>query len=121
MAPGLFGGIFGSTHAVSETKKPFADDDPVVLSRDDVADFNECNILPQSTETLDDIRKWLRTTEYDGEASEYGKHLSSHLPGTGQWLLSSSIFRQWHSGDQHGLLWIRGMNRRTQIRSCSSG
>ncbi|KAK0631066.1 hypothetical protein B0T17DRAFT_616636 [Bombardia bombarda] len=55
------------------------DDDAVVIGRDDVCDYNEDNILPQSEQTLKQIRAWLNPTEYDHDGSEYQKHLSSHL------------------------------------------
>ncbi|KAF9870565.1 ankyrin repeat-containing protein [Colletotrichum karsti] len=109
MASGIFGGIFGADSAKVEANKFSGDDEPVILTRDDVSDFNEDNILPQPAETLDEIRKWLHPTAYDDESSEYNKHISSHLAGTGQWLLASPVFQTWHSIDQHGLLWIRGI------------
>ena len=85
------------------------EDDAVLLGRDDVSDFNEENILPQSPDTLAKIRKWLQPTCYDDENSEYSKHLSSHLNGTGLWLVRSDAYKEWFSNEEHGLLWIRGM------------
>lgn len=84
------------------------EDDAVLLGRDDVSDFNEENILPQSPDTLNKIRKWLQPTSYDDEDSEYSRHLASHLNGTGQWLVQSSAYREWYSSEDHGMLWIRG-------------
>ncbi len=81
------------------------EDDAVLLGLDDVS---EGNILPQSPGTLAKARKWLQPTVYDGEDSEYAKHLTSHLNGTGQWLLDSGAYKVWHSSKEHGLLWIRG-------------
>lgn len=86
-------------------------DDFVLLNRDDVSDFNEANILPESAETLDKIQEWLKPTAYHAEGSEYRKHLASHLPGTGLWIQSSEIYRQWHDGidANTGTLWIKGI------------
>jgi hypothetical protein len=84
------------------------DDDMVMLQRDDVSDFNEENILPQPPETIIKIRKWLQPTNYDDEGSEHRKHLASHLSGTGSWLLSSAVYKEWHTSDEYGMLWIRG-------------
>ena len=84
------------------------DDDVVMLERDDVSDFNEENILPQSPETIIKIRKWLQPTNYDDEGSEHRKHLASHLSGTGSWLLSSAAYKEWHTSHEYGMLWIRG-------------
>nr|XP_036584003.1 ankyrin repeat-containing protein [Colletotrichum truncatum]KAF6793262.1 ankyrin repeat-containing protein [Colletotrichum truncatum] len=107
MASWISAGMFGSA-APAKSKAP-EDDEPVVLSRDDVSDYNEDNILPQSPETLSEIRKWLQPTSYDDKSSEFKKHLSSHVAGTGQWLLSSDTYREWHDSYQNGLLWIRGI------------
>lgn len=88
--------------------EPGWDDDVVVLTRDDVSDFNEENILPQPPETLKKIRDWLQPTDYDDEGSEYKKHRDSHLAGTGGWLLESSVYPEWQASQKHGMLWIRG-------------
>ncbi|KAI9710146.1 MAG: hypothetical protein M1820_002948 [Bogoriella megaspora] len=86
-------------------------DDFVLLNRDDVSDFNEANILPESVETLDKIQEWLKPTAYHAEGSEYRKHLASHLLGTGLWIKSSEIYRRWHDGvgANSGTLWIKGI------------
>lgn len=85
------------------------DDDVVLIGPDDVSDFNEGNILPQKPHILEDIRSWLQPTPYDAGNGEYHKHLASHLPGTGEWLLSSPTFRKWHENDKQGALWIKGI------------
>jgi DNA replication protein DnaC len=84
------------------------EEDAVLLGSDDVSDYNSENILPQSTQTLDKIRKWLQPTAYNDEGCEYKKHLASHLAGTGDWLLSASAFDAWMSSEEKGILWIRG-------------
>jgi hypothetical protein len=83
-------------------------DDIVVLNRNDFSDFNEDSILPQSPETIRKIRAWLNPTNYDDEAGEHKKHLSSYLAGTGNWLLQSSAYKEWHTSKDYGMLWIRG-------------
>ena len=84
------------------------DDDAVVIGSDDVCDFNPEHILPQPERVLAQIRAWLNPTEYDHDGSEYQKHLASHLAGTGQWVYSSTVYQEWHEGDVHGTLLIRG-------------
>ncbi|KAF2468345.1 ankyrin [Lindgomyces ingoldianus] len=83
--------------------------DAVLLGADDVSDFNEDNVLPQSPENIAKIRTWLQPTSYDDSDSEYKKHLSSHLAGTGAWLLSSLTYEEWHSSQDMSILWIRGV------------
>ncbi len=94
-----------STSAASSS----GEDDAVVIHRDDVSDYNEHNILPESPETLQRIRAWLQPTAYNLENSEYHKHLASHLAGTGNWLTSSTTYRQWIDSAVHGTLWIKGV------------
>ena len=82
--------------------------DAVVVGRDEVLEFDEETILPQPPETIAKIRAWLKATEYDGEGSEYRKHVSSHTSGTGSWFLASDTYQEWHRSDEHGMLWARG-------------
>lgn len=97
------------------TKKPREpdpshwEDDAILLDRDDVSDFNEENILPVSPEERAKIRKWLQPTAYNDEGGEFKKHLSSHLRNTGQWLLDSPTYKQWHSSKDDGILWVKGI------------
>ncbi|CAI0652637.1 unnamed protein product [Colletotrichum noveboracense] len=109
MSSGIFGGLFGTPARGKKSGSLFATDDPVILTNDDVRDYNEDNILPQTPETLAKIRKWLQPTAYDDDSSEYKKHISFHLDGTGNWLLSSPSYRTWHDSGDDGLLWIRGI------------
>jgi len=85
------------------------DEDTVMIEREDIKDFNEDNILPLSPNTISQIKTWLNPTEYDDKGSEYQKHLSSHLAGTGQWVFESVVYRQWHESQKDSVLWIRGM------------
>ncbi|KAH0430166.1 hypothetical protein CcaCcLH18_05870 [Colletotrichum camelliae] len=109
MPPGIFGGLFGTPAGEEKLRSLFAKDEPVIVTQDDVRDYNEDNILPQAPETLAKIREWLQPTGYDDDSSEYKKHLSFHLDGTGDWLLSSPSYRTWHDSSDDGLLWIRGI------------
>ncbi|CAF3540505.1 unnamed protein product [Fusarium graminearum] len=84
-------------------------DDVVVVDRLHIADYNEANILPQEKTILQRLLKWLNPTKYEGDGSELKKHATSHLQGTSQWLIDSPIFEQWHRGNSHGILWIRGV------------
>lgn len=83
--------------------------DAVMISPDDLRDFNNENILPLPAEDVKNIRDWLQPTPYDLERSEFSRHLQSYLEGTGQWLLSTYAYQQWHGGDANGLLWIKGI------------
>ncbi|PTD06270.1 Ankyrin-3 [Fusarium culmorum] len=84
-------------------------DDVVVVDRLHIADYNEANILPQDETTLNQLFTWLNPTKYEGDGSELKKHATSHLQGTSQWLIDSPIFEQWHHGNSHRILWIRGV------------
>lgn len=84
-------------------------EDIVVIGPDDVSNYNDDSILPESPETTDRIRDWLRPTEYKLDSSEYHKHLASHLAGTGTWLPSLQKYQQWHNSPDHGILWIKGI------------
>jgi ankyrin repeat protein len=86
-----------------------SDSDAVLVGPNDVRDFNEDNILPLPADKLKNIRDWLQPTPYDLERSEFSRHLTSYLQGTGQWLVSTRTYKQWHQGDENGLLWIKGI------------
>ncbi|KAJ5591628.1 uncharacterized protein N7459_001997 [Penicillium hispanicum] len=83
--------------------------DTILVGPGDVRDFNSDNILPLPTHDLVAIREWLQPTPYDQERSEYSRHRASHLVGTGRWLTSSATYQQWQEGEEHGLLWIKGI------------
>ncbi|KAF2733336.1 ankyrin [Polyplosphaeria fusca] len=85
--------------------------DAVWIDRDDVSNYNPDQILPESPETVRDIREWLSPTAYDHRSGDYHKHLSSHVPGTGAWLKSTAVYQEWLHGTNknHGLLWIKGI------------
>ncbi|KAK4075643.1 hypothetical protein Trihar35433_2203 [Trichoderma harzianum] len=83
--------------------------DIVMLSRDDVSDFNEENILPQTPETLTKIKQWLCPTDYAAVNGEFYKHLRSHVAGTGDWLYSTDAYKQWHDSEAEGILWLKGI------------
>ncbi|CAG9984329.1 unnamed protein product [Clonostachys byssicola] len=86
-----------------------SDEHPIVISRDDVSDYNPGQILPQPEKTINHIRAWLQPTQYEIAGGEYRKHLATHAAGTGAWLTSSATYKQWLQDDQHGLLWIKGI------------
>lgn len=85
------------------------DSDAVWISPDDVRDFNEDNILPLPAGELENIRNWLQPTHYDLERSEFSRHLASYLQGTGQWLLSTRTYKEWHQGVKNSVLWLKGI------------
>lgn len=55
------------------------------------------------------ITDWLCPTDSDSPASEYRKHINSHVPGTGEWILETDQYRRWREAEDQGSLWIRGI------------
>lgn len=45
---------------------------------------------------------WLQPTDYLSPGNEYMKHLHSYVPGTGNWVEESPIFRSWRGDDMTG-------------------
>ncbi|KAK0669803.1 ankyrin-2 [Cercophora samala] len=86
-----------------------SDEDVDFIDVDDVSTYNPDNILPKTPQVIASIRKWLQPTSYNIEGGEYRRHLASHTPGTGHWLPTTAEYAQWHDGDDHGLLWIKGI------------
>jgi hypothetical protein len=86
-----------------------SDIDVVFIERDDVSNYNPEQILPESLESIQEIRKWLQPTSYDNESGEYHKHLASHFAGTGAWVTSSAIYQEWVQSEERGMLWIKGI------------
>ncbi|EQB47728.1 hypothetical protein CGLO_13115 [Colletotrichum gloeosporioides Cg-14] len=86
-----------------------SDSDAVVIGRDDISDYNPDQILPEPPEVIENLRAWLQPTKYDVESGEYRKHLSSHAPGTGEWITSNSTYNHWLKDEEQGLLWIKGI------------
>ena len=62
-----------------------------------------------NVKSIDDVRKWLRDTDYLSPGNEYMKHLNSSVPGTGDWLRQAEVFRGWKDGTQKACLWVRGI------------
>ena len=66
-------------------------------------------IIGYTMTSSNDVSAWLEPTEYTGDGSEYEKHLRHHVPGTGEWLFSSNVFKNWLSQENSGgVLWIKG-------------
>jgi ankyrin repeat protein len=74
-----------------------------------VPEFETENITPLSVEDIRQIREWLQPSPYEEERSEFSRHLSSYLAGTGEWLTSTTTYQGWHQGHDNGLLWIKGI------------
>ncbi|CAG9993271.1 unnamed protein product [Clonostachys byssicola] len=85
------------------------DDDAVVVSRNDLRDFNEEGLIPLPDEKVEAIRAWLQPTSYSAENSECSKHRASHLAGTGDWLWNAPSYTAWHESHEHGMLLIKGI------------
>ncbi|KAI0470431.1 ankyrin repeat-containing domain protein [Xylariaceae sp. FL0804] len=86
-----------------------SDSDAVVIGRDDISNYNPHHILPQPPEALAKIREWLQPTDYSLENGEFRKHLASRAEGTGAWLTSSSIYREWLQSGELGTVWLKGI------------
>ncbi|KAK3298754.1 putative ankyrin repeat protein [Chaetomium fimeti] len=85
-----------------------SDGDLAIITREDVKTYNPDNVLPESPSVIDRIRQWLEPTPYHHEGGEFRKHLASHVAGTSQWLTGTETYQKWHTGLDHGLLWIKG-------------
>ncbi|KAF2676975.1 ankyrin [Lentithecium fluviatile CBS 122367] len=84
-------------------------EDAVVIDHDDISNYNPAQILPESPDEIKKIRAWLKPTDYALNGGEYRKHLSSYIPGTGVWITSSTTYQEWLEGEEHGMLWIKGI------------
>lgn len=82
--------------------------DFVLIEDSDLHGYDE-ELLPQPPEVLAGILKWLQPTDYLGEASEYKKHLSSYVTGTGVWIQETEAYRKWHDSPDHGTLWTKAI------------
>lgn len=87
----------------------YSEPDAIITDHDDVSNYNPNNILPKSVDEIKKIREWLEPTSYAIAGGEFRKHLASHVHGTGQWLTSTEEYEQWLRGEEHGLLWIKGV------------
>lgn len=53
-------------------------------------------------------RNGSRQRTYKATSSEFGKHCSSHLDGTGSWIFQTDQYQQWHDSNR-GALWIKAI------------
>lgn len=65
-------------------------------------------------ETLRNIQRlneWLKPTDSTSPASEYRKHLNSHVNGTCEWIFETGQYRDWSTIESDSVknLWIRGI------------
>lgn len=66
----------------------------------DMVELDTVPVAPViSDEALQEQRKkvlnWLQPTDYLSPGNEYMKHRHAHIPGTGEWVQTSPIFRSW--------------------------
>ncbi|KAM0478919.1 hypothetical protein ACHAPX_004897 [Trichoderma viride] len=52
-------------------------------------------------ERLSTLQKWLQPTDFLSPGSEFMKHLHSYVPGTGDWVHKSPVFRTWANSDSN--------------------
>ncbi|KAI1643666.1 uncharacterized protein F4817DRAFT_348987 [Daldinia loculata] len=71
----------------------------------EIVNHEETSLSP---EELEEIRNWLKPTDYLAESGEFGRHLSSQAPGTGLWICETDEYKKWHDSSEHGSLWIKG-------------
>ncbi|KAH7142589.1 ankyrin repeat-containing domain protein [Dactylonectria estremocensis] len=64
---------------------------------------------PDQAGTLEATLNWLTPTDYDGDGSEYRKHVGIRAPGTADWLFEHHDFKSWSSSTDRNLLWIKGV------------
>jgi ankyrin repeat protein len=82
------------------------EEDFVVVFHEDVQGYVEQTI---TDEDLLHLQNWLSPTEYLSPGSEYKKHLSSYVSGTGQSLRDSESFQAWDNSKDVGCLWVKGI------------
>jgi len=82
--------------------------DFIMVDDKDLESGNE-DLLPQSSEKIQQIQKWLQPTDYLSESSEYQKHLHSYVPGTGNWMRETDPYRKWHDSPDAGSLWTKAI------------
>lgn len=83
--------------------------DFVVLGDKDLVDFNADGVLPQSAEDIGQIRLWLDPTDYASDSSEFNKHQTSYIPGTGKWIREAVQYQNWLQYSVSSTLWIKGV------------
>ncbi|KAH6984242.1 ankyrin repeat-containing domain protein [Ilyonectria sp. MPI-CAGE-AT-0026] len=64
---------------------------------------------PDQSRALEATLHWLTPTDYDGDSSEYRKHVGIRVPGTGDWLFEHDDFKPWLSSTDRNLVWIKGV------------
>lgn len=84
------------------------EDDFILVKSDAIPEF-EREAIPLSVEDTSKIREWLQPTPYEEERSEFSRHISSYLSGTGEWLTSTTTYQERHQGQDNGLLWLKGI------------
>ena len=64
---------------------------------------------PDISPKIAELTSWLQPTDYLAEYSDFRKHLSSHVPGTGEWLEKTPEYQQWHDSESYGSLWLKAV------------
>jgi ankyrin repeat protein len=83
--------------------------DFVIVDRKDIEHFEGEEIVPQSLEDIAKIKQWLQPTDYLSDGSEYKKHLTAYLKGTGNWIQQTEAYQKWHDSPDHGALWTKAI------------
>ena len=69
----------------------------VVVVDDNVFGFNTADFLLQLPDKLRELQQWLKPTDYNSESSEYKKHLTSYVAGTGMCIQKEENIRSGYS------------------------
>ncbi|OKL55527.1 hypothetical protein UA08_09214 [Talaromyces atroroseus] len=64
---------------------------------------------PDLSSEIPRLSAWLQPTAYRDDSSEFHKHLSSRVPGTGNWIVETPEYQTWHNTDTHSILWIKAI------------
>lgn len=84
-------------------------EDANLIHQEDKYEYGPEQTMHLPPEEMQKIRNWLQPTPYNDVDSEFSKHLSSHLPGTGYWLTATETYQEWLDGEKQGMLWIQGI------------
>lgn len=99
---------------MEKEKDPKAEDfvfveDPGIVPSQYVSCDGTTDLISDQARTLEATLDWLTPTDYDGDGSEYRKHVGIRAPGTADWLFEHHDFKSWSSSTDRNLLWIKGV------------
>ncbi|KAL8903148.1 MAG: hypothetical protein Q9207_004117 [Kuettlingeria erythrocarpa] len=109
----VFEGLVNALYHIASPKDPRADN--TLTTNEDQGQLSDIEIalsnIRESLVTLDqrDVIDWLDAVEYQ---DEYDKHISLHLNGACEWILSHPVYQKWQASERTDggakVLWIHG-------------